>query len=168
MMNKKGAELTVTTIILIVLGVLILVFLIIGFSIGWNRIFPYINPSNNVDDVLRLCQSACNSGSKYNFCTSLRDVKVDNDIMQAGVAVTVGKKLTASCFDLSAVQALGLPKCPSIDCEGYSTENYAKLACDTDSKQLLSGKKAATDKDSFNVVYLDRDNNKIDAHCALK
>lgn len=168
MRDKKGAELTVTTIILIVLGVLVLVFLIIGFSIGWSKIFPYISPSNNVDDILRQCQSACNGQSKYNFCTSIRSVQTDSDITQDNIPVTVQQKLKASCYDLSSVQVLGVSTCPSLQCDSYSTQSYAQLACDTDGKILQAGAKGQNDKNSYNVFYLDASGIKVTAHCAPK
>ena len=48
--NTKGQEMSVTTIILIVLGLAVLIILIIGFRIGWNKILPFL-PTNNVKTV---------------------------------------------------------------------------------------------------------------------
>ena len=44
-MNKKGQNLTLGTIILIVLGIAVLVFLIFGFYTGWNNMWSKITNS---------------------------------------------------------------------------------------------------------------------------
>lgn len=67
-MNKRGQELSTSTIILIILGVIILVVLVIGFTIGWNKIIPYVS-SSNTDTVSTQCLSACSTSSVYDFCS---------------------------------------------------------------------------------------------------
>lgn len=71
-MEKRGQGLSISAIILIILGILVLVFLIIGFAIGWNKIFPWIKPSNNVGDIANACGIACNTQDKYDFCNVKR------------------------------------------------------------------------------------------------
>ena len=56
-MDKKGQELSTTTVILLILAVLVLVFLILGFSVGWSKINPFLSKSN-VDSI----SDACNIG----------------------------------------------------------------------------------------------------------
>jgi len=137
MMNKKGQGLSVETVILIVIGVLVLVFLILGFTMGWNKIFPFINPPNNVKDIVDKCGYACQTDDKYNYCTANREVTVEsdivmNDIAGAKVMVSRGKKISASCYELSAVAALGMPACLNIACGDdftYRSEDFAKIAC---------------------------------------
>ncbi len=68
MMDKRGQGMSISTIILLILGVVILVILVIGFSIGWNKIVPYVS-SNNVNTVANQCQSACATQSVYDFCS---------------------------------------------------------------------------------------------------
>ena len=41
-MNKKGQQMTLGTIIAIVLGIAVLVFLIFRFSTGWNNLWSKI------------------------------------------------------------------------------------------------------------------------------
>ena len=41
-MNKKGAEMTIGTIIIIVLALVVLVVLIFGFSTGWSNLWEKI------------------------------------------------------------------------------------------------------------------------------
>ena len=72
----KGQEMSVTTIILIVLGLVVLVILILGFRIGWSKVLPFL-PSNNVENVVASCNAACATGNKYDFCTFERTLKAE-------------------------------------------------------------------------------------------
>ena len=80
MVNKKAQGLSITTIILIVLGVFVLVALIFGFTQGWSGIKGFINPGNNLNDVLTQCNIACTTDDTYNYCTDKREVKIDGEI----------------------------------------------------------------------------------------
>ena len=55
MMNKKGQEMSVTAIILIILGLIVLVVLILGFTVGWSQIKEWIislqTKSNSVKSI---------------------------------------------------------------------------------------------------------------------
>jgi hypothetical protein len=68
-MNKRGQGLSTNAIILIILGVIILVILILGFSLGWDKIAPWVKKETNVDDVGNACNIACSTNSVYDFCT---------------------------------------------------------------------------------------------------
>jgi hypothetical protein len=78
-MNKKGSELTLSTIIIIVLGIAVLVFLIFGFSTGWtnlwSKITAYGGGNANVDTIKQACALACGSQQKAEFCDNVRTVK---------------------------------------------------------------------------------------------
>jgi len=71
MVNKKAQEMSVTTIILIVLGIFILVVLILGFTRGWGNIKDWIIPSNNVKTIADSCKIACGTDQVYSYCFSL-------------------------------------------------------------------------------------------------
>ncbi|MCK5449763.1 hypothetical protein KAI32_02770 [Candidatus Pacearchaeota archaeon] len=76
-MNKKGSEMTIGTIIFIVLGITILVFLIFGFSTGWNNLWDRVTlygGSSNVDTVVKACALDCSVGNKYRFCNETRNL----------------------------------------------------------------------------------------------
>ena len=78
-LNKKGQGLSLTTIILIVLGLAVLVFLIFGFTRGWGSLWDTITQAGggqaNVDDVKRGCELACSTQSKDAFCNQSRTMK---------------------------------------------------------------------------------------------
>jgi hypothetical protein len=77
-MNKRGAELSIGTIIVIILGLVVLVFLIYGFSVGWGNLLTSvrnIGGEPNIASVVSACQIACSSNSEYDYCSVERDVK---------------------------------------------------------------------------------------------
>lgn len=81
-MNKKGAEMTIGTIIAITLGVALLVFLIYGFSTQWKTFQGTITPltgDSNVDDIRRGCEVACTSNNVYAYCSQKRVVEFGKD-----------------------------------------------------------------------------------------
>ncbi len=88
MENKRGQGMSTSTIILLILGLIILVVLVLGFTLGWNKLAPWIN-SNNIETIKTSCVSACEVSSVYDFCTIKRDIKDG-----------VNKKFTASCQEL--------------------------------------------------------------------
>jgi hypothetical protein len=76
--DKKGQELTLGTIILIVLGVVVLIFLIWGFSTGWGNLWQRVTSLGggkvNVDTIRTSCLLACEQGNNHAFCTQERSV----------------------------------------------------------------------------------------------
>jgi len=126
MFNKRGQELSTNTVIILVLAVLVLVFIIIGFSVGWNKIFPFINPPNNVKEVGDKCALACSTEDKYGFCSSERTLKLEADI----TGLSTDKKLKGNCYDLAGVDQLGIASCASISCDAYSNLAFARESCE--------------------------------------
>ena len=100
-MNKRGQGLQVSTIILIVLGIAVLVVLVLGFTMGWDKLFPFLSPENNVETIVTQCRTACLSGSTYNFCTLNRKLYTEK-----GVAAVV-----KPCKELSTY---GVDACPDL------------------------------------------------------
>jgi hypothetical protein len=72
--NKRGQGMSTSTIILLILGVVVLVVLILGFTMGWQKIAPFLSKTN-VDDVVTSCQAACTLGSTYDFCSAPRELR---------------------------------------------------------------------------------------------
>ncbi|MBS3080809.1 hypothetical protein J4221_05030 [Candidatus Pacearchaeota archaeon] len=91
-MNKRGLELAVSTLIAIVLGILVLIALLYGFSIGWenfwNKITGYSGGKDNVQAVIQACTTACDVKNEYDYCTLKRDV------------IEEGKKRETTCNEL--------------------------------------------------------------------
>jgi len=81
-MNKLGQQMTLGTIIAIVLGVIVLVLLAFGFSTGWNNLWnkatTYGAGHGNIATVVQACSISCASGDTYGFCKQSRDVVTDD------------------------------------------------------------------------------------------
>lgn len=112
-MNKRGQELSTNAIIMIVIGIIVLVVLVLGFTIGWNRLLPFVS-SNNVQNIVTACSTACSTGSTFDFCQSPREVKDG-----------VNDKFTDTCYNLAELtdtgetyvgRNYGIERCPAITC----------------------------------------------------
>ncbi len=112
MHNKRGQGLSTNAIILIVLGVFVLAILILGFTLGWGKIAPWIS-TNNVDDVVTACNVACSTNSQFDFCSVKRDLKADSD-----------KFKDVTCNYLSKVQKqYGVGECSTQTCSNILIVN---------------------------------------------
>lgn len=84
MINNKGQQMTLGTIIAIVLGIAVLVFLIFGFSSGWSnlwdRVTNFVGGSSNIDTIKQSCALACAGQSKDAFCNQERTVKFGKEV----------------------------------------------------------------------------------------
>lgn len=136
-MNKRGQGLSTTAIILIVLGVIILVILILGFVMGWEKIMPWIKPANNVKEVAQSCYLACSQEAKYDYCSDKRKL--------------VTKEITledVNCNFLAEIKtSYGIAKCPAIRCDIKPVNNV------DEAKALCPGKEAG----DVSGEYLDKD-----------
>ena len=105
--NSRGQELSTNAMILIILGIIVLVVLILGFTLGWSKIAPWIS-SNNVDTIVNACGVACSTNSQYDYCSVKRDLKDER-----------GQKFTESCntFATNAVySSYGVKACTALSC----------------------------------------------------
>lgn len=105
--NKKGQGMSTSTIVLLILGLVLLVALIFGFATGWKTFSNIANPTN-IDSLSEDCQVACSLNNEYAFCSSARNLRVNEEDI----------KIKTSCYVLS-----GLPEyasyfsdCPGIEC----------------------------------------------------
>lgn len=118
-MNKKAQGMSVTTIILIALGLIVLVILILGFSMGWANLRQFIAPSNNVDSIVQQCSIACSTDQKYAFCSEKRELKSTDETLE-----------DVTCYSLAEKKSIyGIEKCGVIDCGIYNTLTLAKAGC---------------------------------------
>lgn len=126
--DKRAAEMTIGTIIIIILALVVLVFLIFGFTRGTGNLFEnirnFFGGGANVQTVVTGCQTACATNSVYDWCR-YRDVKFE----EGGVAQS------KSCADLVSMP-VGLDACPGITtasckgCRGNSTcAKLDKITC---------------------------------------
>ena len=129
MFNKRGQGLSTQAIILIVLGVFVLAILILGFTMGWKNIAPWLGGGDNVKTIVDACSVACGTQSQYDYCTVERELKDAND-----------NEIKTTCDVLStSYPAYGVAECPSVTCgvgKIHDNENEAKKACIKDSATL--------------------------------
>jgi hypothetical protein len=114
--NKRGQGLSTNAIILIILGVAVLVLLIIGFTVGWNTLLPWLN-QNNVETIVQQCNAACVTGSKYDFCSKERELNDGEN------------KIKTNCATFSVISEYslyGIEQCSSISCEFECTSIMGK------------------------------------------
>lgn len=107
MQNKRGQGLSTNAIILIVLGIVVLAVLVIGFTMGWGKIAPWISTSN-VDTIATQCSVACSTGSTYDYCDVERELKFEGTLGN----LKSGEKY--NCDLLSSVSGSHVEKCPGI------------------------------------------------------
>ncbi len=122
-MDKRGQGLSVTAIILIVLGILVLVMLIMGFMFGWEKIMPWIKPSNNVDEIVNACKLACSTQAKFAYCSEPRELNDGEKVLEK-----------VNCNFLANIkEEYGIEKCLAISCDNIPSdatdEDGAKISC---------------------------------------
>lgn len=125
-MNKAGQQMTLGTIIAIVLGVAVLVFLIFGFSTGWNNLWDRVTAfgggTANVDTINQACALACSTQSSSAYCNQVRTVKFATAIgvdENCDSATPTRDSCSSTCKKLSDNQAVNVggidvAPCPAI------------------------------------------------------
>jgi len=119
-MNKKAQGLSVQTIILIILGIVVLVVLIVGFTMGWGNIKDWIIPSNNVNAIVDQCNIACGTGQKYDYCFAPKELKSEDEKLEG-----------VTCYSLAEKRSIyGIGACPAVDCGILDAKTLAEDSCD--------------------------------------
>jgi len=108
-MNKRGQGLSTNAIILIVLGVVVLVVLIGGFTIGWGQMAPWIK-TNNVATIAQACGVACSTGSQFDYCS------VDRELNDGTTEITNNCNEFSGEENKDTYGKYGIEKCPQITC----------------------------------------------------
>jgi hypothetical protein len=138
--NKKGQEMSVATLVLIVIGIVVLVMLILGFSMGWKNLWGKISgvSGSDVETAIQSCSLAATSDSTYTYCSDWRKVTIDGKVQY--VTCTFGtisdhldKKLPCS-----GVDAVG-DKCKALLAAVTLTDKVAVDRFNTDTT-LYDGK----------------------------
>lgn len=107
MKSKKAQGMSTSTVILLVLGVIVLVVLALGFTMGWQKFGTFLS-SSNVNNIVTECSSACTSQSTYDYCSSIKQLTDESK-----------NKISASCAVFSTEPSFvkyGIEKCSTIDC----------------------------------------------------
>ncbi len=113
MLNKRGD--VNWMLISLVIGIIVLVVLVLGFSTNW-QIFSSLFPTNNVDTVKSQCQTACATNSVYGFCTETKTLKA-NDLPPVNDEKVNEVSNTCQYFSKAIeFSKYGIANCPGISC----------------------------------------------------
>lgn len=136
--SKKGQGMSTNAIILIILGIVVLVVLILGFTVGFGKIAPFLS-GNNVDNIVTACSASCATASTYDFCFAKRDLKSDDSELNSVTCNYLSKEQTKygieacaqiSCGDVVFVQANSVEELQGF-CENNSGKTVQSLIEDT-------------------------------------
>jgi nitrate reductase NapE component len=118
--NKKGAEFTIGTLIIIILAIVVLVVLIVGFIGGWGNLWANIQNlfSSGVgpESAKSSCSMACDLKNAQDFCCAQRSVNFNGQV-ETGITCRDSRLETA---------------CPAITCDlsqCYRDEAWAIKYC---------------------------------------
>ena len=106
--NTKGQDLSIGTLILIVLGIVVLVLLILGFSMGWQDLFTKINifsGGSNLESVAQACNLAADSQATISYCSDFKKVKDNGKTVYANCEyskIQTSLRSTLSCSSPTA------------------------------------------------------------------
>lgn len=114
--NKKGQEMSVATLVLIVIGIVVLVMLILGFTLGWQNLWNKINilgGASDVSTVIQACNLAATTDDQNAYCNEFKSVKIGN------------QKQYVNCQNVNVQPNLD----KTLDCGGKSAEENAREYC---------------------------------------
>lgn len=144
MENKKAQGLSTNTIILIILGIVVLVVLILGFTVGWQNIAQWIAPTNNVQSLVDKCSISCNTNQKFSYCFEKKDLKSEEENI-----------MDTTCYVLAVQKSrYGIGTCPSIDCGIFETMDDALDSCSSEGEEVfyLEGLKVVSEICEFSDI----------------
>ena len=112
-MNSKGQEISITFMILLVVGIIVAVIVILGFTTGFDFIFGNIGrlPGQSLQATIKSCEIAAQNDLKADYCLEYKEVEI------SGVEQFVNCDFTAIKNNLEE----------TITCD--STDNNAKDFC---------------------------------------
>ncbi len=123
--SKRSQEMSIGTIVVIILALIVLVLVIMGFTVGWGNLWDKITNlggggQSNVDTIVQACNLACTTSSQYEYCKA-RDVNFGKGSAYEGTIFSlspekkiISGKIKANCDELTdAIPALQID-CPSI------------------------------------------------------
>jgi hypothetical protein len=152
--NKRGAEMTIGTIVIIVLALIVLVVLVVGFTQGWGNLWNWFGNlfggGNKIDAVVNGCLTACSTKSMNAYCDQMRDVGTKNlptGLVPGEYNCKALEKITSvgltSCDAFSSVTAC-VEKSPSTTiaaatkaCADAEINGEWKVACGTETVPLV-------------------------------
>ena len=108
---------TLATIIAIVLGIAVLVFLIFGFSGGWNNLWDRVTQfggGSNIDTIRQACALACTGQSENTYCNQDRMVKFGKEVEIGKDKVTSAMGTCDDMIDEENFPGVNVVACPGL------------------------------------------------------
>jgi hypothetical protein len=112
-MDKKGMEMSISTIVVIVLAIVVLTLLVVFFTSQAGELSDNVDAQStdsNIDAVVVACDGLVTSESSYSYCCEKKDVVFGGDAEDA--------KMT--CEEISqtdwASNRIGEMECASVSC----------------------------------------------------
>ena len=109
-MIKRGNQMTIGAIMTIIISIVVLVFLIYGFSTGWGNLWDKVTNLGggeiNIDTVATTCLLACVEEKERSFCAEKREIiseKGSEGYYSCEIWATSGKFGIKGCDDLCPV-----------------------------------------------------------------
>ena len=76
MKNKKGMELAISTIILLIIGIVVLIGMVAAVTSNWNKILNVLKgyTPSETQTALDACKTQCDLGKQFDFCCTGKKV----------------------------------------------------------------------------------------------
>lgn len=116
--SKKGFEMVWSTWVIMILAAFLLIFLILFFTTSSGSFLDNVKnyfSKTNVDSVVKGCNILSDSGNKYEFCCSRKDVKYLSDGDVKNVMFSCSELINKSFVDNEIVSDI---KCEGLNCSG--------------------------------------------------
>ena len=132
-MNKRGQDLPIGTLILIVLGVIVLVLLVVGFTKGWDYILNFfaVAPGKSLETAVQSCNLAGQGGLRTDYCLDFKKVDYAGETQYVNCEDDVIKTQLTTPLDST---------CGDSVTEAVKTFCYNKISASDFSKVKVHGK----------------------------
>jgi hypothetical protein len=134
--NKKAQDLSISTIILIILGVVVLVVLILGFTQGWNTVKVWFTGggTSEFQQISSQCSVACAANDQTSWCTE-RTITINDTASETATCEWFSAKYSA-IDECSAMITCGKSVEPLPSC---GSEKYPGEVCNLKAAKKCSG-----------------------------
>lgn len=146
---------SISTLVLIVLAIIVLVLIVIAATGGFSKVGDFFSNlgggKSNVQTVIQGCQVACQTGSVYDYCERLREVRLGKDETIVGVV----DKQRYTCSQLTGFNVQGLTACATISCAtlgGVDALAQGTLVASQQTPQLLTVRLSNVGSEEIQVV----------------
>ena len=116
MLNKRG-QMSIETLIAIIMGALVLAFVAYGFATNWQMFSSFFPAGNTVSAVVTQCQTSCATADNYGFCTMSRTLKAED--LPNDADGKAQKQVVDTCNHFASTGDFlkyGISPCPSVSC----------------------------------------------------